>query len=449
MKEQRVLIIAGMHRSGTSLVTSMMQAAGVHIGERLLGAYQGNVRGHFEDLDFLEFHKKVLHRCGIPSSFTDSTPALTPDPEEEKEASSLVAGRRGHRAWGWKDPRTSLFLDFWHQLLPQARFLFIYRHPLEVLLSLARRGTDFEAVASPAFCLRTWIVYNQCILDFYSQHRDLCVLGHISGIVEKTDRFMDLVSGRFELALQTAGVGSLFRASELRHNAEASSPAATAVLGKIVPSAVSLYDELEREADMPSGTSDQGLAQPSPYLAEILRLVSGSDMNDERRAAVASPLIALLLAALDPETIKGLEREAQKLALRTANLDRQYQKQIADMNAGSAQAAQNYEAEIEKLMAGNAQAVQAYEAEIAKMRRIIEESEATIRARSGEMEELRSTWAQEQSEWRRRTAELAQEAAGLRNELTALCDSRTWRLRTAAVRWWQRLSGVFHRSPGA
>ena len=46
------LIIAGMHRSGTSLTASLFQSLGVNIGEKLLGPELGNIRGHFEDIAF-------------------------------------------------------------------------------------------------------------------------------------------------------------------------------------------------------------------------------------------------------------------------------------------------------------------------------------------------------------------------------------------------------------
>ena len=50
-----------MHRSGTSLVSSLLQRAGIHIGEKLIAANSANPRGYFEDVDFYEFHENLLH----------------------------------------------------------------------------------------------------------------------------------------------------------------------------------------------------------------------------------------------------------------------------------------------------------------------------------------------------------------------------------------------------
>ena len=60
-----VLIITGMHRSGTSLTTSLLQSAGVHIGDRLMNGGNGNTKGHFEDLDFVDLHRQSLEQQGI------------------------------------------------------------------------------------------------------------------------------------------------------------------------------------------------------------------------------------------------------------------------------------------------------------------------------------------------------------------------------------------------
>lgn len=55
-----VIIIAGMHRSGTSLTASLLQNLGVNIGKQLVGVDYGNIKGHFENVDFVDFHKSVF-----------------------------------------------------------------------------------------------------------------------------------------------------------------------------------------------------------------------------------------------------------------------------------------------------------------------------------------------------------------------------------------------------
>ena len=49
--EQEILLICGMHRSGTSLVTKCFEVFGYGLGESLMAASDDNPKGFFEDLD--------------------------------------------------------------------------------------------------------------------------------------------------------------------------------------------------------------------------------------------------------------------------------------------------------------------------------------------------------------------------------------------------------------
>ena len=133
-----VLVIGGMHRSGTSLVAAVCQSAGLDVGAELLPGHASNPLGHFEDLDFYRFHEAALTAAGrVPAGYGISDAPVVVDASARGRAEALVAARRaGGRPWGWKDPRTVLFLDFWLEMLPEARFLFVFRDPAEVADSL-------------------------------------------------------------------------------------------------------------------------------------------------------------------------------------------------------------------------------------------------------------------------------------------------------------------------
>ncbi|MCX7415143.1 MAG: hypothetical protein NTY25_01445, partial [Planctomycetia bacterium] len=87
------------------------------------------------------------------------------------------------RLWGWKDPRTILFLDFWHALLPNAKYLFVFRSPWEVIESFFRRG-DGEFIYNPSLAVSVWLHYNRLIVDFVKRHPSQCVLKELSQAVE-------------------------------------------------------------------------------------------------------------------------------------------------------------------------------------------------------------------------------------------------------------------------
>jgi hypothetical protein len=177
-----VLVVAGMHRSGTSLVASLVAGAGVAMGTRLLGAGRGNQRGHFEDLDFQEFHQRSLRACGYHGD--GIIPAGVPAVPEGLEARGreIVATRRAAgKPWGWKDPRTLLFLDFWLETVPEAAWLFVFRSPWEVADSLYRR-LDEQTTSDPRLAIDAWMHANRLLLDFARRHPGRCLVRELGQV---------------------------------------------------------------------------------------------------------------------------------------------------------------------------------------------------------------------------------------------------------------------------
>ena len=137
---RNTLIILGMHRSGTSLITQWLNKCGLHVGDRLMGAGVGNLDGHYEDLDFYEWHEAVLQNNGFPSSgFINAGSVLVSLPEQDALNKIIARKCETGRDWGWKDPRTCLFLPAYANALPNAKHLFIVRNYREVVTSLLRR----------------------------------------------------------------------------------------------------------------------------------------------------------------------------------------------------------------------------------------------------------------------------------------------------------------------
>ncbi|WP_375512533.1 sulfotransferase family protein [uncultured Nostoc sp.] len=157
--KQSVLVITGMHRSGTSFTASLLQSAGVNIGQRLLEAEPDNVKGFFENIDFLEFHKMVLKSQKLKDKQWTIDKKINVEEQDIEKAKEIIAKNSQTSIWGWKDPRTTLFLDFWESLLPEANFLLIYRSPWEVIDSLYRRGESIY-FKYPQIPVLTWIQYN-------------------------------------------------------------------------------------------------------------------------------------------------------------------------------------------------------------------------------------------------------------------------------------------------
>jgi hypothetical protein len=143
--EPRVVCIVGMHRSGTSMVTQLLNLCGLDLGaeQDLLGPDKGNPLGHFEHKGFKGLDEFLLAHFG---GSTDNPPDLEPNWQEDsslhevfEKARLLLATFKEKRVWGWKEPRTTLLIPFWRRLLPDARFVICIRNPLEVARSIAER----------------------------------------------------------------------------------------------------------------------------------------------------------------------------------------------------------------------------------------------------------------------------------------------------------------------
>lgn len=62
---QPLVVVLGMHRSGTSVVTRALRSVGVSLGDRLMPAIAGvNDKGFWEDLDIVNLNERLLSACG-------------------------------------------------------------------------------------------------------------------------------------------------------------------------------------------------------------------------------------------------------------------------------------------------------------------------------------------------------------------------------------------------
>jgi hypothetical protein len=136
----KILIIEGMHRSGSSLITQWLNKCGLHIGENLLKPTIGNVEGHFEDFDFIKLHEEFLEIADLPGTgLTDEKPKNI-SPYHRNKLNIIIDLKNSlHDQWAWKDPRTCLFLNTYRKALPNAYHLILTRSFDTVVSSLVNR----------------------------------------------------------------------------------------------------------------------------------------------------------------------------------------------------------------------------------------------------------------------------------------------------------------------
>ena len=57
---KRLIVVLGMHRSGTSAITRGLQVMGVGLGDRMMPAMPDNVKGFWEDVDLNALNMEML-----------------------------------------------------------------------------------------------------------------------------------------------------------------------------------------------------------------------------------------------------------------------------------------------------------------------------------------------------------------------------------------------------
>lgn len=146
-----LILVLGMHRSGTSALTGTLQQLGVSLGAPLIEPADDNPKGFFEHAWAVEADESLLECIG--SCWDDPSPSPLTDGEVSNRAISEAQGqlqKTVSRQGGWrgplgaiKDPRLCRLLPLWKPVLrEQVRgysAIFIVRNPADVMASLMRR----------------------------------------------------------------------------------------------------------------------------------------------------------------------------------------------------------------------------------------------------------------------------------------------------------------------
>ena len=239
--KNRILIIAGMHRSGTSLITQWLYRCGLNVGENLLGSGIGNDDGHYEDLVFYDFQRKALRNNNIhDSGFTDE-PVPTLTSAEREQLKAIISEKNNlFREWGWKDPRTCLFLREYEYLIPDAHYLVVFRDWKSTVSSMISREykvryahdeivkkgwfTAFRkkraynkrisklCAEHASFFLKIWIFYNQEILASVARtgHENSTIVNY--ALLLKSDRAVfDKLTNHWQFELNYIDFNEIYK----------------------------------------------------------------------------------------------------------------------------------------------------------------------------------------------------------------------------------------------
>ncbi|MGQ0830567.1 MAG: glycosyltransferase [Microthrixaceae bacterium] len=140
------LIVLGMHRSGTSSVTRLLNLAGAYFGPEgsSTEANDENPKGFWERRDIRNVCDGLLHGGGFDWwKVADFDPDRLPEAVVEEQLSAfrrIVLQLDAHRPWVIKEPRLCLLLPVLRSTLEVPVCIHVTREPLEIAESLAARN---------------------------------------------------------------------------------------------------------------------------------------------------------------------------------------------------------------------------------------------------------------------------------------------------------------------
>ena len=147
-----LILVVGMHRSGTSLLGSILKALRIALPGPLIPGDHHNPEGYFERSDITALQEELLidlQRWWPSEAGLMALPeGWLQRPRSQRAAATLrrllladLPKQQG--AWAIKDPRSSLLLPLWRQVAEELklplRLLLAVRDPAEVVVSLVGR----------------------------------------------------------------------------------------------------------------------------------------------------------------------------------------------------------------------------------------------------------------------------------------------------------------------
>lgn len=221
-----IVAVLGMHRSGTSLCAHVLSCLGIDMADELL-VNSGNEKGHWERLELMELHDRMLALCNrgylTPLHDLALPEAWWADPKIQavkREILGFLQRRIGAMPFGFKDPRTARLMPVWNQIFRELnlapKFVICLRNPAQVARSLRDRDH-----LNPQIGEYRWFVYLTDILEYLGKY-EFCLVEYEDWFTKpghnlrKLQHFLDIEWPGSEAALHLT-VSEIVD-GELRHD---------------------------------------------------------------------------------------------------------------------------------------------------------------------------------------------------------------------------------------
>ena len=302
MTGARLVVVLGMHRSGTSAITRALQVLHVDLGNRLMPPNeQINARGFWEDLDIYDLNVEMLHV--LDTEWYQAAPISEADVQVLrakgfvlKAVELLRRKMRGVEVFGFKDPRLGRLLPFWREVFRHdaidVRYVLALRNPMSVAASLRKRD-GFE----PTFSYLLWWVHT---------------LGSVAGSSGSPRIVVDFDQLMHDPRAQLSRIASLL---ELAVDPQAMDSYASDFLTDDLRHSTFRVDDLRVDPQCPAALSD--------YFAQLARATTDDAALESELLTAQTEQGCAALQAMAP-ALQAMNRlQAEAIALRASAREHQ------------------------------------------------------------------------------------------------------------------------------
>ena len=432
------IVVLGMHRSGTSAASRVLNLLGCDLPANVMGPSDSNTAGHWESQEIYKLNNRILESAG--SNWQDWE-AVNQDwftsaraEEFKDEAAAVIENEFGKsRLFVLKDPRICRLMPFWTDVLASMeiapKVIVPLRNPMEVAASLEARN-GFPSSFGQLLWLRHTLDaerFSRGMPRYFFNYEDL--LSNWAGVMEKAKPALDI--GWPRLSAQVTAEIEEFLSDKLRHHSVSrESVVANPTLSEWLRGT---YDTLARwgedgehaEGDAAAlDTIRQSLDTAAPAFASVvasgMKAVSlhralarkQDDLSAERDRAVNQG--ATLSAELEDLRRESNEERAKAgEALATAERDRtELRDRLSQTESALEQRRHESEETAEALKAKQAE-LEALQSELEALKAEKAENEAAAAGKDDTIAELGEANAELRREIEQRIADIAKAEAAL------------------------------------
>ena len=267
------IVIAGMHRSATSILALVLQKVGLNLGDNLIRPNEQNPDGYGEDSTIVEINRHVLQRTTLQgtrgwkdwgwANLQSAIPTKHSDNNWEDRINNYLKARENPKEfWGWKDPRNTLLLEDLIALEPNIKVIGIYRHPWEIIDALQRVIPPIF-IKEPGWCLEIWNQYNSYLLSFAEKHPEQCIIINSSAFISNPLALVNIIQQKWFWPqcklneIQIKSITNLIRPN--RHRSVNQNDPLIELHSTCSPRSLYLLERLNQIADLPSPIKAQEL----------------------------------------------------------------------------------------------------------------------------------------------------------------------------------------------